>query len=291
MIKDDNEYQSILNTISYALIESDKLGFDSIMKRDANLLGQRILMNTHSINQLLQGTSFTLSNKENISLPDISSIMSLFRTQIEAYASFHHLFINETENETKLYYNLWCLSGLSQRAHIEVDQELHHKKELNKLNLKRKNEAQKILEIKKSIQNNPFVINLPKITIDKLNKHIEKNRPKWEVKFVDNKLIELKVKEVLFNTGIKPLIFEKMYNLLSWYTHPNYLSIIQLKDMYGTGYYKEQIRIIMNHSAFFLCFLINDYFDFFNDRKEIFNKLPKEFKTKISFFHSTLKVI
>ena len=63
-------------------------------------------------------------------------------------------------------------------------------------------------------------------------------------------------------------------------TEPDYLSIIQLKDMYRTGYYNDQIRLIMNNSAFFLCFLITDYFNYFSDRKEIFNKLPDDFKNK-----------
>lgn len=278
MIENRKHYQQVLDETNYALFASANRQYSGSKERDADLLGSRNSINAHSINHLLDGTTFSLSKKKQIKLPDVSSMMALLRTQVEAYASFNHIFCADSKEETDLYYNAWCLSGLCQRAHIEVDEKIHNKKDFQTIKNRRKKEEQEIKGIRESILCNPFVEQLPQETIDKIKKNINKRWPSWEWKIVENKYEKLSIKEVLLNTGINKKIFEEIYNLLSWYSHPNYLSIIQLKDMYKDESYQDFSRLVMNQSGIFLGLFIYDFFIFFSDRKDIFNNLPNEYK-------------
>lgn len=291
MVESREHYQKILNGINKALFLSDNRGFSSTIKRDAGLLANRGSINAHSINQLINGTQFSLDESKNITIPDVSSMMSLLRTQIEAYASFNHIFCANSEEEIEIYYNLWCISGLSKRVHIEINNDLHNQEELNKILDKKNREENEIEHLKSNILNSNYIKDLPNYTVQKIKKHLNSNWPSWEVQIIDEQFKKLTIKDVILNTGVKEKIFENVYNLLSWYAHPNYLSIIQLKDMYSTKAYKDFTRIIMNQSGIFMALLIYDYFNYFNDRKEIIDKIPSDVLSFIELTNSLIRNI
>lgn len=115
-------------------------GFSSHIENEADILCQKFILHTLSINTLLNNSLF---NSELTGLKfnflDPFSIDGLLRSQFETYIAFSHVFANGSQDEIGLYYKIWKIAGLKSRNNSPTNfdefvlkQELE-KKEINDL--------------------------------------------------------------------------------------------------------------------------------------------------------------
>jgi hypothetical protein len=245
-----------------------RLFSERIIDRDINLrqlLIQKIILHSNTLKSLLNPIDITNKHKNGykISVNDPFSASSTLRSQIEAYATYRHLFINPRDKDDyELRILCWKYAGINQRQSIKTKL-LKHKK--------RKKEEKKELEnYSIQIRNNRLFKDLDVKKQKDVFKRL-KNR-KWEFTLKNGKIIEQSNNFVFKNSGLRKSSIKDIYSFLSWRVHPSYLGIIQLKDMYKGNVAKSEMKTLLRFSRLVNSSLI---FDVLVNNKKIIKEYNK----------------
>ncbi|MCE3074321.1 hypothetical protein [Chryseobacterium gwangjuense] len=232
----------------------------------------KIHLQNQSLLQISQGHSiisnFFKNKNSQIKFLDISSIITIVRSQYESLLMYQHLYINiESEEEKKLRFESWIMSSMMLRKKVFSNSKQKNNKALI-------NEEKSIFELKDSIQNNPAFHLLSgkqqKSLLDNGSGKLFKN---WDTIFDDSKFT-------------KDGVFSKIYYIASVYAHSEGLLALQLKEtkhLMENKNMKELHYIMLFYSYLMTNIMIKNIINKFPLVKERFETLEEKYKFEIDF--------
>lgn len=235
--------------------------------QDAMILFQMVFSKGLTIQKLIAGVVYKNPKTEiNTNILDPTSIATLTRTQFEAFSNFHNIYLSSNDqNVIDLLHDIWVVAGLKERHRGFEPTIKEHQ-------IKAKKEKEKIDGLLKRIQNNPIFCKEENEKQSKILDWIQ-NR-KFEITYRKNKLVLLNQKDLFLNSGVNDA-FENQYNLLSWFVHPSYISVLQFGQMYEQNFNEQHAYTFLRFSRIIMSMLIVDYATYFNVAMEEFSSLPK----------------
>ena len=211
-----SHYKDLLDLLIYL---HEVLAEDKVEVHESIILSEELIIKFYfhglTINKISEGFNFQSKYFGNGAIAkekfvDVSSILTIGRSQLETLLMYQHLYINsENENELWLRYYAWIYTALLQRNNTPADTE----------EIKTKKEADiKAMEILRQKMESLFLSNnlsekQQKTLIEKGNGKLFKT---WDAIFKDS--------------GFSNGIFTKLYYILSAYAHSEGLSVIQMKS-------------------------------------------------------------
>jgi hypothetical protein len=259
----------------YLVISQD--GYSEEKDRNASLLLQKFYLHSLGAFELGSMSHMLAPRKEKrFSILDPVSMNTLLRSAFEAYCCFNHVFVDPNGNEDKfLRHAFWKQAGLKSRTESPA------RYKVNKL--KKQKELAQIQELEARIQKCPKVKKLPAKQTKKLQRF--QSMSKWEFKIYNGEVIKFGWAEMLARSGMKKSLFGNQYNHLSWNSHPSYMALVQLNDMYTDSYHESNAQTLLFINKMLIYSIILDCCIYFEKAKEIFKKLPKETKAEIVMYN------
>lgn len=260
-------YKHLTNS-AFKIISDTKNGtFQNNIEQDADLLFQMTALKCHSILSLIKGFTYTnpIDRTAHTHIIDTFSIWSVVRSQYEAYCTFNNLYIHHKDEEQKILYNLWALSGLNYRQQFGVMTDENEEKI--------KKEKESIKEYIEEINSTSLYKVLPKREQDKIFKAI-KNR-KWQYFYENQSLEFVSWKNMAQRAGVKATFFDDTYAYLSLCSHPSNVAVFQFKEIYMDGEHYNTGLFALSMSRMLTAFLIRDYCTIFPNGLASFNTLPE----------------
>jgi len=221
-------------------------------ERDAHakLIVQKSFLHSLSIFELAKNSTLKVHNTgKDFSILDIQSINSLIRSQLEAYCCFNHVFTTPIgEAQSKFAHDSWMISGLNYRNTARAKMPEHKKKKIK--------ERKELNELIVNVYKNRLVKTLTPDQHKKLKQFIKQKD--WKCKIRNRKCYKLSWRDLLLNSGMKKSLFQDYYNYLSFNSHPTFISVLQLGDMYQGETAQNNLAIQLSMSRTVLNFLILD---------------------------------
>ncbi|WP_340053381.1 DUF5677 domain-containing protein [Pseudomonas sp. JAI120] len=179
-------------------------------KNDAQTLGTKIFRHIASAQQISEGLQFDFGNENKFQYIDHSSVVVVTRAAIEAFLTFHYIFINQDTKLTLFRHKTWQLAGLTDRSKLFAN--------TSEAREVLRSEAEEITKLKKEIHESEFYQNG--------NKDFRKT--------IDNG--SWKPKGGLFTISdaadIHQQYFSDIYNNYSGHAHASYISALQIRDAF-----------------------------------------------------------
>lgn len=218
--KDQENLKSYLKELLDLLIYlHEVLAEDKVEVHESLIHSEELIIKFYfhglTINKISEGFNFQSKYFGNGAVAkqkfvDVSSILTIGRSQLETLLMYQHLYINsENENELWLRYYAWIYTALLQRSDTPT----------RTVKTKQKKEDDiKAMEILREKMKNLFP--LTELSEKQQKSLIEKGNGKlfktWDTIFKDS--------------GFSNGIFNKLYYILSVYAHTEGLSVIQMKS-------------------------------------------------------------
>lgn len=245
------------------LDEKDVYSEQLVIKFHLQNLSLLDLAKGHSIH-----SSFYDNKAPHIKFLDISSIMTIVRSQYESLLIYQHLYVNpESDEEQKLRFEAWVMSSMMQRSTVFSNSEPLDKEKIE-------NEQKSINEYKKSIQNNKYFKNLTeKEQRGLLNKGTGKLFKSWDTIFKESKFNEKGV-------------FTNLYFMASVYAHSEGILALQLKEtkhLMDHEHMKETLYLMLFYSYLMSSIMIKNIINKFPLIKERYDSLDEKTKFEIDF--------
>ena len=238
-----------------------------VWDHDANILFQMSHLKSLSLHQLSQPINYT-NNIDGVSLHNIHDPFAMYnivRSQYEAYCNFNNIFIQaKSEDELKLKYYLWVISGLNYRQRLKAESDFAKKKKAS--------EAEEIGELNKLILENSSYNQLDVQSKNNILNCIKKRE--WQVKIEGNKAYKIAWHEMMTNAGGNDML-EGQYSYLSLATHPSNVSVFQFSSMYVEKQQEFNTKMALELSIAFMAMFIRDYVVYFKLQNIYFNNLPQ----------------
>lgn len=225
-----------------------------------------------SIIELSEGYSiksnFFKNSNSDIKFLDISSIITIVRSQYETLLMYQHLYVNpKNENQQRLRFDSWIMSSMLSRSSI-------FKQIQENVATKLANEQNSIDNLRESIKTNPEFKNLSEKQQTKL---LEIGSGKlfktWDTLFKESNFKE---------DGV----FSNIYFIASVYAHSEGILALQLK---GTKHLKNDINmkdtnhLMLYYSYIMTNIMIKNITERFPLVKERFDSLSEKIKFEINF--------
>lgn len=260
---------------------------------DAKILFQMMYTKILHIKQVVEGISHTTKDK-NLSLKGIidpTVVGCLIRNVYETVSTFNLIYINESDEEKKVLYNLWCISGLKNRQKfesytkalerdeiLESDESeeskiLKEQQRIQTLQNKKKFEFERkqILKYLEEIKQTDLYKNLSTEGITEIEKAIKKKD--YKVKFQDNKVTLLIWQDLRKQMQIKDGLMDDIYTYFSLYSHPSNVSVFQFSELFKEKYFFQMTNFQLKNLFMLLSTFIADYIKLFPPVLNVFNEL------------------
>ncbi|MET2984845.1 hypothetical protein [Aureibaculum conchae] len=256
-------------------IEKEKTQFDKERLFYINLLTQKFLVHGFSIKKLIDGITLDSPSKNlSIKMLDPFSIHCLVRTVVENYLVQNYLSNSGLEDDLlQLRFEIWMRYGLIQR---NIEPENDEEKRVLELDKK------SIENFTKSIKTRKAYLELSENKKASFFKTIEKE---WKIIFDKEKFYPVSWKRLMKEAGINDGINDNIYNFLSWHSHSQSISLLQLKNMWDNDSDKETVLISIKKLNMFVGFIISDIIKSDKDFRNSYESLSDEYKELINFYN------
>lgn len=245
-----NHFDNVVEALLSIFYNSDKINpyYKGERLYHINLLTQKLMLHSHAVKNLLLGYNLKLrTNPIPIPILDPFSVFVLKRAIIENFLTINYLSLSTNVEEAELRFKIWMMYGLSKRNCSDIKTEVAQ----NIQNL----DLLSINSLKEEIIQSTFYKNLE---IKYQNSFFKTLNNDWKIIFNNTKYYVLSWKKLLDYIGLKEEIKSDIYNFLSWHTHSQSLSTLQLAEMYDSGMDLINIKISTKELSTFVSFLIND---------------------------------
>jgi hypothetical protein len=260
-----NIYSEFLHDV---ILKHHKEPVNNIADAEAKIIIQMMLSKSLYIKKIIEGVSFKSLPK----IIDPTILVSFIRTVYETVGLFNLIYRNsKTEEEKKIKYNLWAISGLNYR------QRFRHEDEPIWVKTKANTEKNKIESYCNEIYQSSIFEKLTSSSQKIIKKMI--NKKSFLLNFQKNEVVELKWNDLIDVIGIikkeVKLIFEKSYTYFSLYSHPSNVAVFQFAQMYDEENKTFMILTVDNMKFFFflISIFIADYINLFPATINTFEKL------------------
>ncbi len=246
----DHQSEILEKLIDIGLEYSKFHSSDSDASKWIPIMLQMSLCKINSIVQLSKGIKFNSSDIEN-NLIDVHSQSSIFRSLLENYCLFNHLFIqNWSKEEFTILYNLWRISSLNQRFDL-ISQNKTTASDTNK---------RKIQSEKAFVDSLIKEIKFTKI-YQRNKKHLDNiiKKRRWQLTIESNEIKPISWKQLYLNTKKNPRKPDSIYQILSLDAHPTFYSVIQFNGLYKDRNDINRTKLILYQTIEILCAYLFDY--------------------------------
>jgi hypothetical protein len=235
-------------------------------KQHLEILSAKFALHSSSLAVLFKGTPIKNLTDEKIAkkYPDMGSIFTLSRAQMESYLMFYYLNVQpKSFEEGELRYLLYEVSGLAHRQQYPASTpEYITKKE------KERNELDGILG---KIRANKFFQSLP----ENKQKQLLADKPArimgWE--------------KLIISSHLHTEFALNLWKLQSNYAHSEMVSAIQIKNyVYNRKDLDDMLFFALERSVSLVCVAIKDLTKLFKAAEITYNGLPFPMITKINFW-------
>lgn len=262
-------------------VEKEKDGYKNERLYFINLLTQKFMLHGFAIKKLILGITLE-SPSQNLKIPilDPFSIYSIQRTMIETYLVQNYISNISLEDDLlNGRFEIWLRYGLLKRGDNFVIAEAKKVLESDKDNIKK---------LEKSIKTREFFKNL---SDEKKSNFLKSYNSEWKFIFDNTKFYPISWKRLLEEAGVNPFICEETYNFLSWHSHSQSISILQLQDMWENDYDKDSIKSSIKQLNMYIAFMISDIVLSDDNFKLAYNSLSMDYKEIIDFNNVTFRSI
>ncbi len=221
----------------------------------------------HSADTLFNETS---QKTEDNTFVDVPGLFANLRLQIDCYSTFHHIFFDDVDWETKrLRFDLWRYDAHVQRINLEMGIE---------------DDFKQLNELRSSVEKNS---NFKSYGPQKQKFILGHDRQFVNWKFFPSRLSRkthrISWTELFQQTGINLEVMNRAYGFLSMYVHSNFFSVLHLTEMDKSESYEAR-NFAITFSSFLLCFAIDDLASKFTPGKQFVEQMKtKDFEIVKSF--------
>ncbi|WP_095050534.1 DUF5677 domain-containing protein [Pseudomonas sp. Irchel s3h9] len=226
---------SVLTQLCFRLIESENgklIPSGGEWKNDAQVIATKIFWHLASARHLSNGEIFEFEGVRPFPHVDHSSVAIVMRAAVEAYLTFHYVFINQDESVSVYRHKIWKLGGLVDRSKFFANTP----ESVQKLAV----ESLAIDQLRIDIQSDT-------------NFNIKKSKNllqgKWREDIGWTSLASL--------AGFHEVYFKDIYNHLCGHAHASFISALQIRDAYDiesqrmlAGSIRQIGCLLMAHFAF-----------------------------------------
>lgn len=268
--------KKLFNASDLLIYLHEILAEKNVQLNENDIYSEQLIIKFHlqnlSLLQLSGGhqieSRFFKSNAPHIKFLDISSIITIVRSQYESLLMYQHLYINsKIEEEKKLRFESWIMSSMMLRAKVFANS-----KPLNEEILK--NEKMKIEELKNSISNNEIF----KTLSEKQQKSLLENGSgklfkSWDTLFTESKFA-------------LEGVFSKLYYTASVYAHSEGTLALQLKmskHLRDHPFMKENLFLMLYYSYLMTNILIKNIVNKFSDVAKRYEDIDEKTKFEVDF--------
>ena len=253
---------------------------------DAKMVLQMMFLKLLHLRKSLEGVNLNRNNKKALSkdLIDPTIIASQIRNIYETTCLFNLIYIHPNfEEERKIHYTLWIISGLKYRQKFSK----YATSDKNKRKVKEEEKA--IEELIDFIKNSKAYKNLDEKNQRKMDNVIK--RKDFKIK-IENKKIRILSWQDISNEMISEYsLLEEMYNYFSSYTHPSYTSVFQFGEMFKLED-KAFMRLTVANLRFLFTFasiFLADYIRVFPKTMETYNSRTDIEQIILNFYNMMLR--
>jgi hypothetical protein len=264
------------------------------VEQDGLMLFQMTLMKSISILKLAEGIDFSseTGDLKLFKIYDPHTVLSIVRTQYEAFSNFNNIFIqSKTNDELLLKYYLWVKTGLkyrqkynTEKSKKHIDTDVESKRVYYYIKEKKEKERIEIEDLKNKIRSNKCFLNLDKDSQELITKNWSRE---WKYKIDASVATKLNWVEIIKQSILNELI-DDQYNYLSSNTHPSNVSVFQFAEMHEKSQDKDTMRVALMLSNFYLAFFISDFFQFYK-MNELFKSLSNEQKIFLNAYNKLFR--
>lgn len=266
----------LFNSSDLLIYLHEVLAEKKIKLQDKDIYSEQLIIKLHlqnlSLIKLSDGHSvesrFFSKNFPEIKFLDLSSIITIVRSQYESLLMYQHLYINsKIDDEKKLRFESWIMSSMMLRAKVFANSKALDKKTLE-------NENNTIEELKKSISNNEIF----KTLSDKQQKSLLENGSgklfkSWDTLFAESRFAP---------EGV----FSKLYYIASVYAHSEGSLALQLKmtkHLKEHPFMKENLFLMLFYSYLMTNIMIKNIVNKFPDVAERYKDIDEKTKYEVDF--------
>lgn len=238
---------------------------NSMDEAEAKIINQMIFTKIAHLKEILNGFEYSYDNSHLKNIIDPTIIATNIRSIYEQVALFNLIFVNtKSEDERKILYNLWVISGLKYRQKFE---ELARTPEnLEKFENEKKQIENQIAEIK----NTTLYKSLDERNQKKIDTKIKEKD--YKIRFNDNNVEFLNWQDLTKTLGLKLTILDSIYNYFSLYAHPTNVAVFQFTEMFKKQEnWIELANFNVRNALILTSMFIADYITLFPQIRETFD--------------------
>jgi len=237
-------------------------------EKEAHLLFSMTILKCNSIMQIAKGDLLqnSLDNRPSLLIYDPFSIMSIVRSQFEAFCAFTSIFVHpKTEEEQKLFHLLWVISRLKyrQRFPARIPENIQ----------KKEDEKKQLVQLESELLQNPFFLNL-----SSKDQQFIKDRVKakdWQCYFDGTTVKKAGWEDLALQVaGCSEALINQRYSYLSMSTHPSNMSTFQFNDLRKNNTDKFMTNLGITLSTYISAMLIADFARINSQARISFEQLP-----------------
>ena len=199
---------------------------------------------------------------------DIFTVNAVFRTIMETYATFHHIFIEPSNLEEKKFrFLLWKIDGLTEKSRFNIDEKdiIIAKDILD-------NDKKVLNHIIAEFESCDFFKLLAKEQLEKIYKP-EKKKYSWRFIYSNGDIRPLNITNLIAHT-FKTRAFINTYRYTSIHTHSNYYAIEQFSKIRGNLLSNEHTDPLVKLAIIATVMLIDDICIIDENAQQISLSLP-----------------
>lgn len=272
----DNIKKKLFDSTDLLVYLHEILAEENVQLESNDIYSEQLILKFHlqnlSLFDLSEGHSINSKYYKNsaphIKFLDISSIITIVRSQYESLLMYQHLYLNSSiPEEHKLRFDSWMMSSMILRSKVFSDSEKADNERLA-------DEKGAIDNFRKSISNNPIF----KTLTEKQQRSLLENGSGKLFKTWDTIISESKFS----SKGM----FSKIYFIASVYAHSEGIMALQLKQakhLKDHSFMKETLYLMLFYSYIMTNIMTKNIINKFPEVKKRYYNLDEKVKFEINF--------
>jgi hypothetical protein len=268
--EDDVEAYERVSNIAFRLmncVHTKVVATRTVQNQDAMILFQMAISKCLAISMLMEGVKYrNRLTGGTATILDPTPVGALVRTQFEAFSAFHNIYNSSSDqNVVDFMYDIWVIAGLNERQRGGVGNNPERQQKAEK-------EKEQIDQLITRVQLNSVFVSQTEAKQRQILEWISKR--KFEMVYRNGTINLSHHRDMFLNSGVNDS-FSNQYAVLSWFTHPSYVSVLQFGQMFEKNFNEEHAYTFLHVSRFIISMLIVEYCIYFPEAMEEFGNLER----------------
>lgn len=248
-------------------------------------LAARIGFASASLENLIEGTTRGRFAGRPVTFPDLASIYTIARSQLEAYLNFYYLYIGpSSDEERELKYNIYVVAGLNMRQAARAEfEELYEEIQDSRLPPiinQIQQEAQRIARLRALIEADPL-----------FNARYNRQQRTNILSTTQPRARTQSWPDIIKASPLSTVPFVRSWNLYSSHAHSEYVSMLQLSEFtLNIEEHDSYTRLPALRGALMVLSTFIGQFVEFIQLQNFYNELHPDTRAMIEFWQRTAQV-